>query len=256
MREKPNSFARAGRSIGKEQPARAPRSHRTRVSACSGMLQACQVAGECLRMSHQENARAEIGWACCMCVMPAMGTFRLAFACIRKPFSKASRLLRISAAASMTNRRKISGDKFVAAPAGVQFSSRAAQVPQQEHSRRTDAHLPQVEESSQLLSVCAPSGDFVEGCKSLPHFHFGENAYSLQSLCPRRNPRRFRREAAGDRTQTNAGRRPKARIWRVFQNALPHSRSSLRSGFTCSISRENAQEFSLLGFCHCLLRSK
>src|SRR5467141_1611964 len=147
-----------------------------------------------------------------MCVMPAMGTFRLAFACIRKPFSKASRLLRTSAAASMTNRRK-----------SVATSS------------------------LRLRPVCNfhPSGDFVEGGKSLPHFHFGEDAYSLKSLCPDAIHGDFvGKQPAIERKRTLEG--VEARIWRVFKTPSPQP---IVFAFRLHVFHfpGNAHEFSLRG---------
>jgi len=146
---------------------------------------------------------------------------------------------------------EISGDKFVAAPAGVQFP---AERPKFLNKSILDElmHIFRSRGIQPAFIGLRPSGDLVEGCKSLPHFHFVEDAYSLQSLCPGAIHGNFvGKQPAIKRKRTLE--RIEARIWRVFKTPSPQ-RSSLRSGFTCSISRGNAQEFSLLGFCHCLLR--
>ena len=62
--------------------------------------------GKRLRACAIRKCDSRIGWACCMCVMPAMGVFRLALACPAKARISASSASRISPAASMTNRRK------------------------------------------------------------------------------------------------------------------------------------------------------
>src|SRR5216683_2500702 len=93
-----------------------------------------------------------------MCVMPAIGTLRLAFACSRNAFSMASRACWICAAASITKRRK-----------SVATSS------------------------LRLRPVCSfqPSGiglgahcNFVERRQRLLHFRRSENSDGLERLRP------------------------------------------------------------------------
>jgi len=176
------------------------------------MLQACQgSARECLGMSHQEMREAESAGhvACASC--PPWGPLGLVFRLHQKShFSKASRLLRISAAAIDDEQAENQWRQVrLRLPAGVQIFQPSG--PSSSTKRILDELMQHSSASrgnpAQLLSVCAPSGDFVEGCKSLPHFHFGEDAYSPAEPLPRSDPRQFRREAAGDR---NANERWKA----------------------------------------------
>src|SRR5712664_1895627 len=105
MREKPSARAMALRSTANEFPASAPEP----IGHESALAAAC-----CNRVMSRVNASAcasrkcesRIGWACCMCVMPAIGTPRFAFACRRNELSSVERAFWTRAAASMTNRRK------------------------------------------------------------------------------------------------------------------------------------------------------
>src|SRR5229473_6953079 len=104
MREKPSSRAMASRSIPKLLPASAPEP----IGQASALSAAC-----CRRVRSREKASAcasrkcesKIGCACCMCVMPAIGTPRFALAWRRNESSSAERALRFCVTESMTNKR-------------------------------------------------------------------------------------------------------------------------------------------------------
>jgi len=92
-------------SIMKLLPASAPEP----IGQASALAAAC-----CNRVTSRRKASAcaskkcesRIGWACCMCVMPAIGTEIFALACMRSVFKRADKPRWVSAAASMTKRRK------------------------------------------------------------------------------------------------------------------------------------------------------
>ena len=113
-------------------PARPSPSGRRRPLAAA--IRGAPDRGKMLRHAPAKNAKTRIGCACCMCVMPGMGTPMCAFGLIRRaPRSSRATAARVSPTASITNMPKIGGDKFVAAAAGVQLESERAEIFDQRH---------------------------------------------------------------------------------------------------------------------------
>ena len=157
--EREIAVARGVQAIGRgaaRNPVRAPwprdrRASAQPASAPEPIGQASAVGrsrGEALRSRKNASACASrkcenrIGCACCMCVMPGMGTPRYAFG-LTRPARQSARATaaRVSRAASFTNMRKSVATSSLRLRAGVQLVAERAEPFDQRQFRRNGARL-------------------------------------------------------------------------------------------------------------------
>src|SRR6266404_1071341 len=203
MRENPSSRAIALRSIVNEFPASAPEP----IGHASALAAAC-----CNRVMSRVNASAcasrkcesRIGWACCMCVMPAIGKPRFSFACRRNELSSAERAFWTRAAA-----------------AGMQFPAERSEFFDESFFDEV-VHIFGI--SSEAFQPCnvrfRALGNFVERSKSLLHFSGGENADRFERSCPRTIDRNLVRQEPTIKRK-RALERVELSIWLTFEASAP-----------------------------------
>ena len=154
-REKPSSRAIASRSMAKEFPASAPEpmGHASALSAArSNRAMSRMKASACA----SRKCESRIGCACCMWVMPAIGTPRFVFACNKRARSSPPRRYCIDETASITNRRKSVATSSLRLrpvcnfqPSGPSSSVRAFST------KWCTSSAPAASFSNQAVSVCA-----------------------------------------------------------------------------------------------------
>src|SRR6266849_3176158 len=180
-----------------------------------------------------------------MCVIPAIGTLRLALACSRNAFSMASKACWICAAASMTNKRKSVATSSLRLrpvcsfqPSGPSSSTRAFSTKwctSSADAPKDSTHAESVFARSAILSRAA-SVCFTSVAVRMP---MGSSALAHARSMAISN---------GSRRRSNAKERWKASncSFGARSKRPPHSRSSLRSVISRFLDE---LLFAALGFC-------